>query len=186
MSILSPILLLILILLLVLLLIIWVHQLYYGFATDRIVFFPTSVNKIDNELDIIINKYLPDTKDYELVELGCGTGNVLRHLAKKFSWSKATGVELDWMTFTVAKFFSRNSNVTIVQDDIFKHKIEQKSLIYCFLGSEIMDHLYEDKQFDNHLLISLDFPIRNVEAKEVFELSGFSIQKRLYVYDFRK
>ena len=105
MSILSPILLFILILLLVLLLIIWVHQLYYGFATDRIVFFPTSVNKIDKELDIIINKYFQDTKDYELVELGCGTGNVLRHLAKKFSWSKATGVELDWITYIVAKFF---------------------------------------------------------------------------------
>ena len=186
MSILSPILLLILILLLVLLLIIWVHQLYYGFATDRIVFFPTSVNKIDKELDTIINKYLPQTKDYELVELGCGTGNVLRHLSKKFVWQKSTGVELDWMTYTVAKFFSRNSNVTIVQDNIFKHKIEQKSVIYCFLGSEIMDHLYEDKQFENHFLISLDFQIRNVEPKEVFELQGFSIQKRLYVYDFRK
>ena len=76
--------------------------------------------------------------------------------------------------------------MTIIQDDIFKHKLEQKSLIYCFLGSEIMDHLYENKQFDNHFLISLDFSIGNVEAKEVFELPGFSIQKRLYVYDFRK
>jgi SAM-dependent methyltransferase len=186
MTILSPIILFILILLLILLFIIWIHQLYYGIATDRIVFFPTSVNKIDKELEIIINKYLPETKDYELVELGCGVGNVLRHLSKKFVWQKAIGVELDWMTYVTAKFFSRNSNVTIVQNNIFKHKIEQKSLIYCFLGSEIMDHLYTEKQFVNHLLISLDFPIHNVEAKEVFELPGFSIQKRLYVYDFRK
>jgi SAM-dependent methyltransferase len=186
MSILSPILLLILILALILLLIIWMHQLYYGFATDRIVFFPTNVKKIDSELDIIINKYLPTTKDYELVELGCGAGNVLRHLSKKFEWKKSTGVELDWMTFIVAKFLSRKTDINIVQDDIFKHKIEQKSLVYCFLGSEIMDKLYKQNQFDNHLLISLDFRIHDVEATEVFELPGFSIQKRLYVYDFRK
>jgi SAM-dependent methyltransferase len=186
MSTLIAILLFILILLLILLLVIWVHQLYYGIATDRIVFFPTSVKKIDKELDIIINKYLPKTSDYELVELGCGTGNVLRHLAARFTWKKATGVELDWMTYIAAKFFSRKSNVTIVQDNILKHKIESKSLVYCFLGTQIMDKLYEVGQFDNHMVISLDFPITSAEAKEVFELEGMSIQKKLYVYDFRK
>jgi SAM-dependent methyltransferase len=186
MSILIAILLLLLILLLILLLVIWIHQLYYGIATDRIVFFPTSVKKIDKELDIIISKYLPKTSDYELVELGCGVGNVLRHLAAKFSWKKVTGVELDWMTYIVAKFFSRKSNVTIVQDNILNHKIESKSLVYCFLGTQIMDKLHKAGQFDNHLVISLDFPITSAEAKEVFELEGISIQKRLYVYDFRK
>jgi SAM-dependent methyltransferase len=180
------ILLFLLILLLVLLLVIWVHQLYYGIATDRIVFFPTSVKKIDKELDTIINKYLPKTLDYELVELGCGTGNVLRHLASKFTWKKVTGVELDWMTYIAAKFFSRKYNVTIVQDNILKHKIESKSLVYCFLGTQIMDKLYKAGQFDNHLVISLDFPITTSETKEVFELEGLSIQKKLYVYDFRK
>jgi SAM-dependent methyltransferase len=186
MSILSPILLFILISLLILLLIIWMHQLYYGFATDRIVFFPTNVNKIDKQLDAIINQYLPITKDYELVELGCGTGNVLRHLLKKFFWQKATGVELDWMTYQAAKFLARKTNINIIQDNIFTHKIEQKSFVYCFLGTEIMDKLYQQKQFDNHLLVSLDFSITGIEPTEVFELSGFSIQKRLYVYDFRK
>jgi 16S rRNA A1518/A1519 N6-dimethyltransferase RsmA/KsgA/DIM1 with predicted DNA glycosylase/AP lyase activity len=161
------------------------HQLYYGFATDRIVFFPTNVNKIEKQLDIIINKYLPQTTDYEIVELGCGTGNVLRHLVKKFAWKRAVGVELDWMTYSAAKFFSRKTNIEIVQDDIFKYKIEQKSLVYCFLGSEIMDKLYQQKQFDNHIVISLDFPIRQLAAQEIIELPGFSIQKRLYVYDLR-
>jgi SAM-dependent methyltransferase len=186
MSIIAPILLAFLILLLILLFIIWIHQLYYGIATDRIVFFPTNVKKIEKELDIIINKYLPKTESFELVELGCGTGNVIRHLASKFEWKKTTGVELDWMTWTAAKLLSRKSNIEIVHDDIFKHKIESKSLVYCFLGTEIMNHLYEAKQFDNHILVSLDFPITSVEPKEVFELPGFSIQKRLYVYDFRK
>lgn len=186
MPIINAILLLILIIALILLLVIWVHQLYYGFATDRIVFFPTNVKKIDSELDIVINKYLPQTQDYDLVELGCGTGSVLRHLNNKFVWKKATGVELDWMTYTVAKFLARKTNTEIIQDDIFKHKIEQKSLVYCFLGSEIMDKLYTQKQFDNHLVVSLDFRISGVDANEVFELPGFSIQKRLYVYDFRK
>jgi SAM-dependent methyltransferase len=186
MSTLIAILLFILILLLILLLVIWAHQLYYGIATDRIVFFPTNVKKIDKELDIIINKYLPKTTDYELVELGCGTGNVLRHLVTKFNWKKVTGVELDWMTYITAKFFSRKANVSIVQDNVFKHKIESKSLVYCFLGTQVMDGLHKACQFDNHLVISLDFPITGIEAKEVFELPGFSIQKKLYVYDFRK
>ncbi len=185
MSIISPILLLILIFLLILLLIIWIHQLYYGIVTDRIVFFPTSVNKIDKEMDIIINKYILETDDYDLVELGCGLGNVLRHLNKKFQWQKSVGVELDWMTFTAAKFLARNKNIIIVKGDIFNYKIEKKSLVYCFLGSQIMTHLYEDNQFANHLLVSLDFKIPGVEPTEIFELQGFSIQKRLFVYDFR-
>ena len=168
------------------LMVIWVHQLYYGIKTDRVVFLPTSLKKIDKDLIALIPKYISNTEQTTVVELGCGTGHVLRFLDSNFKWHKVVGVELDFVTNWIAKFLSNKTNMEIIQKDIFAYQIPDKSLVYCFLGTEVMDKLKEKGQFDNNLVISLEFPITGVEPTEVMPLTGFSFQKEIFVYDFRK
>lgn len=169
-----------------LLFIIWVHQLWYGIKTDRIVFFPTSLQKVDKDLLRLVPKYISNTEQVAFVELGCGTGHVLRFMNQNFKWNKLVGVELDFMTNWIAKKLTKASNVQIFQKDIFAYQIPPQSLVYCFLGSEILDKLHEKGQFENNLVFSLEFPLTNILSTEVIKLEGFSFQKNIYVYDFRK
>jgi SAM-dependent methyltransferase len=168
------------------LLIYWVHQLYYGIFTDRVVFLPASLKKIDKTLLEIIPKYITDTKKTTFVELGCGKGDVIKFLANNFEWQKLIGIELDFVSNFVAKLFVNKPNVEIIQKDIFAYKIPTNSVVFCFLGTEVLDKLHQKGQFDNNLVISLEFALGETEPTEKFELPGFSFQKHIYVYDFRK
>ncbi len=167
------------------LMVVWIHQLYYGIRTDRIMFLPTSIKKIDKSLLTIVPKYIANTEQTTVVELGCGTGNVLRFLSNNFNFKKIVGVELDFVTNYIAKFLANRSNIEIIQKDIFAYKIPTKSMVYCFLGTEVLDKLKEKGQFDNNLVVCLEFPLTGVEPTEKYTLPGFSFQKELFVYDFR-
>jgi SAM-dependent methyltransferase len=164
----------------------WIHQLYYGIRTDRIMFLPTSIKKIDQSLLQIVSKYISKVEHTTVVELGCGTGNILRFLGDEFNFKKLVGVELDFVTNFIARFLANKSNIEIIQKDIFAYKIPAKSLVYCFLGTEVLDKLNEKGQFDNNLVVCLEFSLSNIEPTEKYILPGFSFQKELFVYDFRK
>lgn len=173
-------------LLLLFLFVFWVYQIRYSFATDRIVFFPTFLGRIKQPLMTAIAKYVPNTTNYNLIELGCGFGHVLKFLSKTFVWKSTTGVEIDTITLQVARLnFWGNKTTQLVQADILEYSIPDDSVIYCFLGSQILTQLYASNQLSNHLVISLDFKIQELEPTETIHIPGISLQKHLYIYDFR-
>jgi SAM-dependent methyltransferase len=163
----------------------WIHQLNYSFRTDRIVFLPTSLSKIKKPLIQIITKYVPNTTNYSLIELGCGTGHILKFLDRNFEWAQVVGVELDQITYWMAKINLFRTKIQTVKENILDYKIPAESVIYCYLGQHIMGQLYAGNQFSGHLIISLDFSIPDINPTETILLGGFGLQKRIHIYDFR-
>jgi hypothetical protein len=73
----------------------WIGYEQWQYMNDphKMLFLSSSNEEIEQKLEQIITKYIPDTKDYNLVELGCGKAVVLKSLAQKYQWNSVTGIE---------------------------------------------------------------------------------------------
>jgi hypothetical protein len=69
------------------------EQWQYMHDPHKMLFLSSSNTEIETKLEQIIAKHLPETEDYNLVELGCGKAVVLKSLASKYQWKSVTGVE---------------------------------------------------------------------------------------------
>jgi SAM-dependent methyltransferase len=163
----------------------WGFQIYYTIAKNRIVFVPTFSKKVLKEIKKYIQKAKINTKEYNLVELGCGTANVSNWLLKNFEFKKAIGVEIDFITYFTAKFFSafRKSKIQFIRKDVLKYDVPKQSIIYLYLRSTIVTQLYIQNKFKESLVFSLTFPIRGIKPSKTVELNNF--YDKLYIYDFR-
>lgn len=163
----------------------WGFQIYYTIAKNRIVFVPTFSKKVLKEIKKYIQKAKINTKEYNLVELGCGTANVSNWLLKNFEFKKAIGVEIDFITYFTAKFFSafRKSKIQFIRKDVLKYDVPKQSVIYLYLRSTIVTQLYIQNKFKESLVFSLTFPIRGIKPSKTVELNNF--YDKLYIYDFR-
>jgi SAM-dependent methyltransferase len=163
----------------------WGFQIYYTIAKNRIVFVPTFSKKVLKEIKKYIQKAKINTKEYNLVELGCGTANVSNWLLKNFEFKKAIGVEIDFITYFTAKFFSafRKSKIQFIRKDVLKYDVPKQSIIYLYLRSTIVTQLYIQNKFKESLVFSLTFPIRGIKPSKTVKLNNF--YDKLYIYDFR-
>jgi hypothetical protein len=69
------------------------EQWQYMHDPHKMLFLSSTNIEIDQKLELIIAKYLPNTEDYNLVELGCGKAVVLKFLAQKYYWKSVIGIE---------------------------------------------------------------------------------------------
>jgi len=162
-----------------------IHQCYYSLNPKRMVFYPTFLTRnIKQKLMQIIEKYAGKTEDKDLVELGCGMGQTVHFLGQKFVWKKVLGIEVDNLTFLGARFYNhfQKTKINLDKADILDCKINEKSVIYCYLGPDLMSLLYNSGQFENCLVISLTFRIH--ECDETEKIASKSSYGQIYVYDF--
>jgi hypothetical protein len=169
-----------------------VEQNRYWNDDQKMIFLPTQVN-LNIELQSIISKYCPDTSRFNLLELGCGRAGVLRFLAKNYQWASAVGIEGQKTVWLQAKLIALLESLQykikpqILNQDFFQYEVKTPCLQYCYLGVKLMKALHEKGKFDNCIVVSLDYPIENIEPTETIILhskSAKKIQKKLYVYDF--
>jgi hypothetical protein len=162
-------------------------QLSYSFDHRRIVFFPTIFSsELQINLIKLIQNYVFDTHHVKLIELGCGVAHVSRFLQLKFNWQEVQGLEIDRATCWLAHLFNWFSpiRVPLRRADILQVDLPPQSVLYCYLGGDLMRLLYDQEKFYNQLVISLTFRIPDVEPTEVVELS--KLHHRFVVYDFRE
>jgi hypothetical protein len=154
---------------------------------DHIGYLPSDVKNVAPLLDQIITKYIQnETAEYTLIEPGAGAANVAYHLSQRYSWKQVLAIEDELLTLLygrVKSWFRQNSRVEFVKANIFEYDFPQKSVVYCYLLSEMIDKLYIQGKLKGNLVVSLSFPLKSVEPVESYEIPGF--QKYLYVYDFR-
>ena len=163
-----------------------IYQFYYSFNPRRMVLFPTFLDQNTKEnMTKIIQKYCPTTEDVELLEIGCGSAHTAHFLGKEFRWQKVLGVEVDFLTFQIARVVNHFSQtkIQLLQQDIFEYEFTTNSVLYCYLGGEIMKSMYNEGKFKNCLVITLTFPIENLTPTEKVELSNS--HHRFFIYDFR-
>ena len=167
----------------------WVlaQQLIYSFVPQRIVFFPTLLSlELQINLVELVQNYISNTHQVRLIEPGCGVAHVARFLQQNFEWQEVQGLEIDRATFWLAKIFNWFSpnKVQLNRTDILEVDLPPQSVLYCYLGGDLMQLLYDQGKFYNKLVISLTFRIPDVEPTEVMELS--KLHHRFVVYDFRE
>ncbi|MEM1312151.1 MAG: hypothetical protein AAGF07_01670 [Patescibacteria group bacterium] len=154
---------------------------------DHVGYLPSSLKAVKDPIRQIISIYVGEdkTKDYTLVEPGAGAANVSYFLSQKYKWKQVLAIEdeISLVWYSKLKNLFRKKPVSLVKANIFNYSFPTKSVVYCYLLSEMLAKLYEQGQLAGSLVISLSFPLKKAEPTEVFELSGF--QKYLYVYDFR-
>lgn len=122
-------------------------------------------------LDTILEKVnIP--KNSTIIELGCGTGVVLRALCKK-SGSHGIGVDINplliWVAGILSKF-EKNSNVKFVTKNIYDYPLHKSSVIYLFLMPKMLEKLrpkLENELQKGAIIISLGFKIPGWDKKIV-------------------
>ncbi len=127
-----------------------------------------------------------DTPNYHFVELGCGMAKVSRYINTKYQWKDVVGVEGELVVLTFARLrnFISKKKIRLVRANLFKIAIPEKSVVYCYLTTPMMDKLYKDGRLFGKLVISLSFQITGIQPTEKLTIIGF--QQRVLVYDLRK
>ncbi len=163
------------------------HQFYYSFNPRRMVLFPTFLDKVlKNNLTTIIDKYCLGTQNIDFLEIGCGTAHTAHFVAKSWKWRQVSGVEVDFLTFQLAKLtnYFAQTKIKLVKADIFDYDFPEGSVLYCYLGPKIMRELYKMGKFQNCLVISLTFSIENCQETQNIVLPNS--YHRFLIYDFRQ
>lgn len=165
---------------------IWIgyEQWQYMHDPHKMLFLSSSNSEIEQKLDQIITNYLPETKDYNLVELGCGKAVILKSLAQKYQWKSVTGIEGQKSVWLQAWINCLGlKQIQLLNHNIFDYKSQKPTFHYCYLGVKLMKELYEKKLFADSIVVSLDYEIEELEPLEVVELTTKNkIQNQLLIY----
>lgn len=162
----------------------WINQIRYGLSSDRIVFMPTISKKVLTELTKILD--IENTENQYFVEFGAGLANIAGWISKNYCFRDIIAVEIDGQTIIMAKFwnFIKNQKLNFVQKNIFDYDLPKNSIVYIFLGKQVLTNLYLQKKLDGNLIISLTFNIKNLEPTKTINIG--KPYNNLYIYDFRK
>ena len=122
-----------------------------------------------------------------LYDLGCGDGRILIKAVQKHSNIKAVGVDVGFLPYLLAKFYTRNyKNIKIKREDIFKTDISEATHIFLYLYPKVINKLITNirKQCKpNTRIVSCDFELDNLSPTQTIELNTTSLRgKKLFIY----
>ena len=170
------------------------EQWQYMHDPHKMLFLSSSNKEIQEKLAQVISNYVSETKNYNLVELGCGKAVILKYLTQKYSWKSVTGIEGQksvwlqaWINYyLVDNLKSKKENqVRLLNQNIFDCISKKPTFHYCYLGVKLMKELYDKGLFTDSIVVSLDYEIENLKPIEIIQLETKSkIQNRLFVYRF--
>lgn len=118
-------------------------------------------------------------------DLGCGSGGVLRHLARALPECGFLGIESAPLPWLVARMITRTEpNCVILRDDFWRHSLSGVDVVYAFLSPVPMPRLAEKALAEmkpGSLLVSNSFPIPDLVADETRVVSDRR-KTRLFLY----
>ncbi len=119
------------------------------------------------------------------IDLGCGTGSLLKVLATTRPDCTFVGMEHAPLPFLLAWLRSRNvANLTIRYGDFWRLDLSQYQVVYAFLSPVPMPKLWQKSCIEmtpNSLVISNSFEIPSVQAKQLVVVPDRR-RTRLYCY----
>ena len=128
---------------------------------------------------------LPDTPGLRVIDLGAGTGGLLRRLAQARPDAFFTGVEHAPLPYLVARFNARGlANLAVRRADLWRQPLAGQDVVYAFLSPAVMARLGVKARAElrpGALLISNSFPLPDGAPERVAEVSDRR-STRLYCY----
>ena len=185
------------------------EQWQYMHDPHKMLFLSSSNKEIQEKLAQVISNYVSETKNYNLVELGCGKAVILKYLTQKYSWKSVTGIEGQksvwlqaWVNCTIlpklnifakklptcqrrskSKTLGGLNKIRLLNQNIFDYTSKKPTFHYCYLGVKLMKELYDKGLFSDSIVVSLDYEIENLEPIKIIQLeTKGKIQNQLLVY----
>ncbi len=115
----------------------------------------------------------------EIIDMGSGTGKVLRELAKKYPMHHFTGYEWDFFVYRAAKLLcSGYKNITLYRRNFMNADLSDKDLIIAFCGNEIAPEISDKilrEAKPNVKIISEAFRIPNLPNEMEYEAKTWKV-----------
>ncbi len=125
----------------------------------------------------------------QFLDVGAGTGTVVRFLGKQFTRIQHTGIEHAPIPFLIAKLNTFSiKNVKILWGDFWKQNLQQYDIVYAYLSPAPMIQLWEKVNREMRpgtIFISNSFIIPDIEPDEVILIEDFHHSK-LYIWHIKK
>lgn len=154
--------------------------------SNRAVLVSTRTKHVFPVLSQILNQYESELKDMQFIEIGAGYARVTAFMARQNRFKQLTALEINFFVVQYCRilFAFQKLPVRFIRKNILEYSIPKPSFVYSYMSSYILQKLYENKQFEGCILVSLTFPIKGATPAYEYPIQGF--QKRIYVYDFRQ
>lgn len=123
-----------------------------------------------------------------LYDLGCGDGRVLIKALEKHPEIKAVGVEIAFLPYLLAKFYTRkHENIEIKRENLFKTDIAPATHIFVYLYPRVINQLIlniREKCKTGTILMSCDFEIEKISQNKVIEtrITDSKRGRKLFIY----
>lgn len=125
-------------------------------------------------------------KGQQVVDLGCGDGRILISVLKKFDGVIATGYEINFFPYLIAKirsFFYKD--LTIKRKNFLKADLKNVDVIFCYLFPDLMKDvamLLSSNHKKGALLISFNFPLPGYNPLKVLKPSNTIHNEPIFIY----
>lgn len=128
---------------------------------------------------------LPEGPRLSVMDLGCGTGSLLKHLALARPLIRFTGIETAPIPWLAARLATRSlANCRVSRGDFWPHSLLDYDLVYAFLSPVPMERLWSKARAEmkpGSLLVSNSFAIPGVIPENII-LVPDRRQTELYLY----
>jgi len=128
---------------------------------------------------------LPPQAGLRVIDLGAGSGGLLRRLARTRPDAHFTGIEHAPLPYLLACLNARGlANLAIRRDDLWHTPLAGEDVVYVFLSPRVMPRLWQKARAEmrpGSLLVSSSFPAPHVAPERVVEAAD-PRGTRLYCY----
>ena len=136
----------------------------------------------------LVKDYTGSESDLSIVDLGCGFGSLLFHVAKLFPRSRLIGYEVLKLPYFLCKlrvFFGGHSNIALLNEDFFATNFADFDVILCFL------HRYTNEKLSSKLasevkrgciIISSHYEIPGWLPVKIITIRDIFFKKYIYLY----
>jgi SAM-dependent methyltransferase len=127
---------------------------------------------------------IPQREAVSCLDLGSGTGGLLRVLAKARPDCHFTGIETAPLPWLLSRLGGRMTNLAFRRADFWREDLGRYEVVYAFLSPVPMPRLWHKARAEmrpGSLLVSNSFPVPDVAATQIVEV-GDRRGTRLYCY----
>lgn len=120
----------------------------------------------------VVEKMLPEREGMRFIDIGCGFGGLVLHLARRKLSSRFSGIEIAPLPWAIARLRARmtGSAAQFVRGDYRLLNLADYDVVFAYLSPVAMPDLWEKARAEmrpGSLLLSYEFPIAGVSADEI-------------------
>ncbi len=121
--------------------------------------------------------------DPVVYELGCGRAGVLKAISLAYPQAELVGIEYSFLPYLLARLQKslRANKIKIIKANLFKVRLWEANVIYCYLNEKMMAELEPRFKFDcrgGTIIISYQFPLPHFKPIKTVELKKNNRKKK--------